>query len=77
MKNRKLSTAETAMFIRKYPKTSNKDLVAFFSIDKKNVEYLARKYRLKKSAEFLRESYMRGARMRHNKSKRHEIRIEI
>ena len=65
MKNRKLSTAETDMFIKKYPVTSNRELAEFFEIDKKNVEYLGRKYRLKKSRKFLQESWVKGAKMRH------------
>lgn len=65
MKNRKLSTAETDMFIQKYPDTSNRELVDFFGIDKKNVEYLARKFKLRKSRRFLQASWAKGARMRH------------
>ena len=65
MKNRKLSTAETDMFVKKYPDTSNHELARYFGIDKKNVEYLGRKYRLKKSRKFLQESWVKGAKMRH------------
>ena len=69
MKNRKLSTAETDMFIKKYPDTSNHELARYFGIDKKNVEYLGRKFRLRKSRRFLQASWIKGAMMRHKKKK--------
>ena len=49
------------MFIKKYPDTSNHELARYFGIDKKNVEYLGRKFRLRKSRKFLQASWIKCA----------------
>ena len=77
MNNRRMNEYEIRFFKNVYPNITNGKLTEMFSIDKQHVEYLAKKYKLKKSDSFWRESRQFAAEKSHDARRLNKIKKSV